>query len=88
MKKKDDLSSTFLWKKKLFVLNSFMKKKMICPELFYEKKDDLSLTFLWKKRWFVLNFFMKKKMICPELSYWKKPNEVFLLNKIGNRVVW
>ena len=61
MKKKDDLSSTFLWKKKLFVLNSFMKKKMICPELFYEKKDDLSLTFLWKKRWFVLNFFMKKK---------------------------
>ena len=27
-------------------------------------------------------------MICPELSYWKKPNEVFLLNKIGNRVVW
>ena len=62
MKKKDDLSSTFLWKKKLFVLNSFMKKKMICPELFYEKKDDLSLTFLWKKRWFVLNFFMKKKL--------------------------
>ena len=33
--------------------------------------------------------FYEKKMICPELSYWqKKPNEVFLLNKIGNRVVW
>ena len=52
-------------KKRWFVFNFFMKKKMICPELFYEKK-----------------------MICPELSYWKKPNEVFLLNKIGNRVVW
>ena len=37
-----------------------MKKKMICPELFYEKKM------------FVRNFFMKKKMICPELFYEKK----------------
>ena len=34
--------------------------------------------------------FYEKKMICPELSYWKKkkPNEVFLLNKIGSRVAW
>ena len=47
-------------KKKMFVLNFFMKKKMICPELFqekkkmicpelfYEKKNDLSWTFLLK----------------------------------------
>ena len=60
MKKKDDLSSTFLWKKKLFVLNSFMKKQMICPELFYEKKDDLSLTFLWKKNDLSWTFLLKK----------------------------
>ena len=53
-----------------------MKKKMICPELFYEKKMICP------------ELFYEKKMICPKLSYWKKPNEVFLLNKIGNRVVW
>ena len=40
-----------------------MKKKMICPELFYEKKDDLSLTFLWKKKWFVLNFLIEKNLM-------------------------
>ena len=37
-------------KKKMFVLNFFMKKKMICPELFYEKK-----------KWFVLNFLIENK---------------------------
>ena len=30
------------------------KKKVICPELFYEKKDDLFWTFLLKKN--LMNF--------------------------------
>ena len=67
MKKKDDLSWTFLWKKRDDFSWTFLwKKKMIYPELLYEKK-----------RWFVLKFLIEKK-----------PNEVFLLNEIGNRLVW
>ena len=66
-----------------------MKKKMFVLNFFRKKKDDLSWTFLWKKKMICPELFYEKKMICPELSYWKqKPNEVFLLNKIGNRVVW
>ena len=48
-------------KKKMFVFNFFMKKKMICPELLGKKKDDLSWTFLWKKKWLVLNFLIENK---------------------------
>ena len=61
MKKENDLSLTFLWKKKCLSLTflwkkddlswTFLgKKKMICPELFYEKK-----------KWFVLNFLIENK---------------------------
>ena len=48
MKKKSDLSLTFLSKKRWFVLNFFMKKKMIFPELSYWKKKPKEVFLLNK----------------------------------------